>query len=234
MAEYPESITPNPGSDEYNFLFKHSHVFRELHDWQGPIELSADLLFGGDQTKWQDFVDIFFPEVGVKPYFGKKNNNIYVLPNRGNEESLKDMLEFLMIDSPDTIMNFAKAQARTQFILSGSLTVPRGVGIRKARVATVNNNNNNYYFANNNNLFPNNEEEVVNTRPEIRVNNNEGNNYENYEEENQEENLVQTSRARGPLLNFSQLLNTAKAKKSTKGGLRKKHRTQRRRRTHKK
>ena len=256
MAGYPESITLNPGSDEYKLLFKHSQLFQELVDIeQGPIELSADFLFAGDQTKWQDFVDIFFPELGVKLYFGKKNNNIYVLPNRGNKESLKEILDFLMVDSPDTMMDFAKAQARKQMNISGLLTVPKGVGIRTpgsgaqafaARQAAQQrgNVNNEWFGSVNNNIWANNNEEQ-NTRPGIRVNNN-GNNAPNNEGENEENNVgnvVRTnnnttrfgrSRARGPVLNFSQLFASGKVKTSKKGGARRKRKTHRRRQTHRK
>ena len=235
MSRYPEVISLSPDSAEYKLLLKHSDLFKELVDIDaGPLELSADLLFGGDETKWKDFVDIFFPELGGGAYFGFNKNRIYVLSERGGTEGLTDILDYLMVNTPATMMNFAKSQARKQINLP-SATVAKGVGIHTpgvgarayaARRAMGRANENNFPYENNNNFRRFNTEEEENTRPEIRINNN-GNNAAAAalnNNENNEGNVVKSnnntrfgqSRLRKPVLNFTQLLTKTAPKKNKK------------------
>jgi hypothetical protein len=248
MGDYPETITLDPDSSEYKFMKAHSALFDTLAEMNnGPLEVSADLLFHGDEEKWKNFVDIFFPNLTEKQYFGFRNNNIYVLPERGGTKSLTNMLDYLMVNSPNTMLNFARSQAR-KYVAAPANKVAKGVGIRTpgsgalaylARKAAARANNNNFQYGNNNTFGRyNNEERQKNTRPEVRVNNN-----ANYNNEENEENVrivpsnttrFGKSSARGPLLNFSQLLARAPVKKTKKkkGGSRKMK--QRRRMTYRK
>lgn len=162
MSDYPETIELQRDSEEYKFLTKHSGLIKELIDFdEEKIELTADLLFNGDKRKWQNFVDIFFPELGFKKYFGYKNGKIYVLDERGTKEELREMLDFLLVDTPQTMMNFARKQAKKHASAPSNLnTVPRGTGAPRAQsaAAAVGNNGNNYgyNFENNNDEFGNN------------------------------------------------------------------------------
>lgn len=139
--EYPETIVLEPGSEEYDLLVGHSDLIDSLSDdIGGPLELSADLMFQGDTEKWKNFVDIFFPGLSGNPYFGFKKNAIFVLDERGGKEGLKDMLDFMMVDTPNTMMNFARQQARKQ-LNAPPVIVPRGeprfvarIGWRRRRV----------------------------------------------------------------------------------------------------
>ena len=153
MAEYPETVTLDPESAEYIFMKAHSALFDTLTELNsGPVELSAELLFQGDEQKWKNFVDIFFPNLTGKQYFGFRNNNIYVLPERGGTNSLRNILDYLMVNSPSTMMNFAKGQAR-KYVTAPAAKVAKGVGIREpgagaraylAARAQARRNNNNY------------------------------------------------------------------------------------------
>lgn len=250
MAGYPETIVLQRGSEEFDFLTRHSGLIETLaNDNEPTLELTADLLFNGDQTKWQNFIDLFFPEKAVRNFFSFKNNNIYVLPDRGGREALIDMLDFFMVNTPSTMMNFAKRQARKQLNAPPN-TVTRGVGIRvpgrgarayaarQARLAPRNNFGNN--FGNNNNVWVN-EGSVENTRPDVRVNNNGAEAYEEAENEenNGAANVVRTnnnrgtfgrSAARAPTVSLANLLTLASTKKKKgpkKGGSKKRRQTRR-------
>lgn len=252
MAEYPETIVLQRGSEEFNFLTRHSGLIESLaNDNEPTLELTADLLFNGDQTKWQNFIDLFFPEKAVRKFFAFKNNNIYVLPDRGGREALIDMLDFFMVNTPSTMMNFAKRQARKQ-LNAPQPTVTRGVGIREAgrgarafalRQARLNppRGYNEFGYGNNNSNDEENEG-VVNTRLEVRVNNNNGavNYVEEMNEENNEPNNVVRgpnnratfgrSSARAPTVSLANLLAAASSKKKKgpkKGGSKKRRQTRR-------
>ncbi len=257
---YPDEVVLRVGDERREFLKGKSEVIKTLdEEWYPtePLPLRKDVIFRlvepkKQQRLWELFLDLFALVPTPRKVFHYTNNGTTIVPSRGTMQEVIDMLDFLLIErNKEEIIEYLRQQAREQ-VNAPPAKVPKGVRIRTpgsgaqafaarqaallaARRPLQRENENNFGSGNgNNNFWENNNNEEGNTRPAIRVNNNEGNNYENFEEENQEENLVQTSRARGPLLNFSQLLNTAKAKNSTKGGLRKKHRTQRRRRTHKK
>jgi hypothetical protein len=180
MSDYPEEIIMEPGSEEYDLLVGHSDLIDSLADVEagGPITLSADIMFQGDEKKWKDFVDIFFAGLSGKKYFGFKNNSIYVLNERGGKAGLKNMLNFMMVDRPETMMNFAKSQARKQ-MNAPPITVPRGVGHvgpgqgarnYAARQARNRNMNHNYEVNLWNNLPRNTGEN--NAGPDLAINNN--------------------------------------------------------------
>lgn len=161
MGDYPETITIEPGSDEYNFLTSHSGLIYELRDFGPNIELSADLLFMGDQKKWHTFVDVFFPEMSVNKYFGFKNGKIFVLPSRGTKENLKDMLDFFLVrqrpenrstaeEIEEEVLEFAREQAKKQ-INAPRNEAPRGVGApQAAQAVAVAAENNGLGWGNNN------------------------------------------------------------------------------------
>lgn len=236
-TNYPESIVLEKGSEEYNLMKEHSGLIKEFDDDGDSLELTADILFGGDVEKWHNFVDIFFPELGNKDnkYFGFKNGKIYVLNDRGGKEELTKMLDFLLVDRPETMMNFARKQAKKQ-LNAPSNVIARGVGIREpgrgaiayaAQQAARQRNRNNYSnYGNNENRrglwanirdrYGDNENENNNNnnnnngRPEIRVNNNgnNGNNGANYNNNNNNNgsNSTVPSRPRPMTLNLSKLL----------------------------
>ena len=215
MGDYPVSITLEPESEEYEFLTKHSDLITELKDFGPNIELSADILFGGDQEKWHTFVDVFFPEMAIQKYFGFKNGKAYVLPQRGTKDKLEDMLDFFMVrQTPgnskprnvirEEMLNFARSQARKQInappvVVAARPRVRRpGRGARafaaqqaRQRYMFGNRGSNNFSNNNNNN---NGSEPSVNSRPEIRVNNN--GEYENNNNNNNGSNTSVPSRAR--------------------------------------
>ena len=246
MAGYPETIVLQRGTEEFDFLVQHSGLIESLaNDNEPTLELSADLLFAGDQSKWQNFVDLFFPAKAVRDFFGFKNGNVYVLPDRGGKEALRDLLDFFLVNTPNTMWNFAKQQAKRQ-VYAPANTVAPGVGIRvpgrgarayaarQARLAPRNN------FGNNNNVWPN-EGSAENTRPDVRVNNNGAEAYEGpeNEENNGSANVVRTnnnrgtfgrSSARAPTVSLANLLTlaTKKQKKGPKKGGSKKRRQTRR------
>lgn len=255
-TNYPESIVLEQGSEEYNLLKEHSGLIRELADEDdGTLELTADILFGGDVEKWHNFVDIFFPELGNKDnkYFGFKNGKIYVLNERGGKEELTKMLDFFLVDSRETMMNFARKQAKKQ-LNAPSNVIARGVGIREpgigareyaAQQAARQGNRNNYSnYGNNENRrglwanirdsYGNNENEnknksAENGLPEIRVNNN-GNNGANYSNNNNNgSNTTVPSRPRPMTLNLGSLL--PKVRKSNRRTRRSKSRRQTRKNT---
>lgn len=253
-TNYPESIVLEQGSEEFDMLTKHSDLIKELDLDGNSLELTADLLFNGDEDKWHNFVDIFFPELGNKDnkYFGFKNGKIYVLNERGGKEELTKMLDFLLVDRPETMMNFARKQAKKQ-LNAPSNVIARGVGIREpgrgareyaAQQAARQGNRNNYSnYGNNENRrglwanirdhYGNNENENNNNNnnglPEIRVNNN-GNNGANYNNNNNNNgsNTTVPSRPRPMTLNLSALL-SAKKRKSNRRTRRNKSRRQNRR-----
>ena len=199
MSGYPDEIVLEAGSEELEFLTKRSGLLKELGEIETPLTLSADILFQGDQTKWKMFVDVFFPGLSGKPFFGYKNGKVFVRPERGTRENLRQMVDFFLVDTPETMMDFARKQAERQ-MNAPTVTAARGVGIRRpgrgarqfmlrqARFAPPR-----VYWNNNNNTFSNdrNNQSRKAKGPEIKVNNN-GENYVN----NNTVNRTAVSRAR--------------------------------------
>ena len=171
MSLYDETIRLYKDSDEFRFLTSHSALLEGLSDsldtdkeGKEYLELSADILFDGDQERWKDFVDVFFPEISGQRYFGFKNGKVYVLEERGGKEKLAELLDFFLVDRPETMMNFAREQAKKQLNVAQNV-VPRGVGITTtgvgaqeyaARQAAAQRNNVSNYGNNNGNYNNNN------------------------------------------------------------------------------
>ena len=157
---YPNEIIVVRGSPEFDVLYDHSELFRTIvenyAENKDEIELSSEF-FGGDGDEWHMFVDLFFPEMGIGSLFMFKNGSIKVDPKRGTKEQMAHLLRYMLVDDEDTMMNFAKAQARKQ-VNAPLNTVPRGTGVRKTQKykARNNNNNNNNNTGFNNNYYNNN------------------------------------------------------------------------------
>jgi len=160
---YPNEIIVVRGSPEFDVLYDHSELFRTIvenyAENKDEIELSSEF-FGGDGDEWHMFVDLFFPEMGVRQLFLFKNNTIEVSPKRGTKEDLAQLMRYMLVDDEDTMMNFAKAQAKKQLNYPRNVSVPRRNRPRKTNNRTAknrnynNNNNNNAGF--NNNYYNNN------------------------------------------------------------------------------
>lgn len=148
---YPDEIIIQKGSSEYDVLYKHSELFRTIAEkYSGnkdEVKLSSS--FFGDE--WPMFVDLFFPEMGYTPLFIFKNRAIQLRSNRGTKEQLAQLLRFLLVDDEDTMMNFARVQAKKQLNAPANI-VPHG--IRKTHKKLLNkhrnNNNNSNYNSNSN------------------------------------------------------------------------------------
>lgn len=155
---YPEEITLERGNPEFALLEKHSELFRTIvenySENKDQITLTPTL-FGGDDDAWQMFVDVFFPELGVRPFFSFRGNKVSVDPKRGTKEDLQYLLQYMLIDDEDTMMNFAKSQAM-KAVNAPQNVVPRGVGVRKNAPIGSYNYNNNYENNNNYNNYNNN------------------------------------------------------------------------------
>jgi len=174
MSEYPESITLVKDTEEYDNLVEHSSLIQNLvEDSNEDLVLSADLMFPNDTASeqerlWGLFVDIFFPEKGIRRFFSEKNGKLYINQSRGTEEDLKGLLDFMMIDKPSTMMNFAKAQAkktvnRPQPVVTKGRQ-PKEVGAaaleymnQQAEKRALNSYNYNFPSANNDYNYPENE-----------------------------------------------------------------------------
>jgi hypothetical protein len=158
---YPDKIIILRDTPEFDLLYKHSELFRVIVEHyaedKNRIVLSSDF-FGGNGEEWFMFIDLFFPEMGVSPLFTFKNRKIQVNPNRGTKEQMARLLRYMMVNNDDTMMNFARNQARKQVNMPQNI-VPRGTGVRKTKKYALRNNsnqnyNNNYttnYNNNNNN-----------------------------------------------------------------------------------
>jgi hypothetical protein len=147
---YPDEIIVEKGSSEYEVLHKHSEVFRMLAKYsenKDEVKLSSE--FFGDE--WPMFVDLFFPEMGIKPLFKFKNNSIQLRSNRGTDEQLAQLLRFLLVNE-DALKNIVRSQALKQPNAPAKI-VPRGTGTRKRNVEQKLNNNN---YNNNHNNYKNN------------------------------------------------------------------------------
>ena len=155
---YPDKIIVLSGSPEFELLYKHSELFRIIVEHYAEdkdrIVLSSKF-FGGLGDEWYMFVDLFFPEMGISPLFTLKNRKIQLNPNRGTKEQMAHLLRYMMVNNDDTMMNFARAQARKQVNMPQN-TVPRGTGVRKTQKYSSNNYNNNVYNNYNNNNYNNN------------------------------------------------------------------------------
>lgn len=235
---YPEQIEIPEGTEEFKEIMKHSQLIREIVDSYGvPLILDKDL-FAGDQTKWELFVDLLYPHLGTGNLFlSGKNNSIVVNPKRATSEDIIDMMDFLLIDKPDTMMEFAREKARLSSkapaVIEKKEKIPQRMG-RGARQffqrqeylqrrfrgePTGNNNNRNYGEENS----------PKGQGAEVRVNTNENAELEaakNVEEERNEESRYVPSSARHRTLN--EFIAAALAKKS--GSRRRNRRTQRRNR----
>ena len=131
---YPDKIIILRDTEEFNLLYRHSKLFQRIVDTysenKDEITLSSTL-FGGNDDEWHMFLDVFFPEKGIGKFFIFKNKSIQVNPERGTKEVLINLLDYMMIDE-DTMMNFARAQARKQ-INAPLNTAPAGTGTHKKR-----------------------------------------------------------------------------------------------------
>lgn len=198
--EYPDEIVLERGSSEFNNLTKHSRILKDLSENEdGDITLSADLLFSGDDKKWEIFVDVFFPELAVKRFFVfHKNGQISVDPKRGTKQDLIDLLDYMDVAEPSTMMNFAKQQARKSLNASAAEIIPRGIGIRRpgkaaqafaAQQAIMRANRNNYnnFGYGNYRTF---EEEENNNGANVFPNRNENNGNNNNNNNNNNQNNV--------------------------------------------
>ena len=156
--DYPAKLELSLENDAFRTLHNHSKFIKDLlsPDEDGKWLLSADILFGGDQTKWELFYDIFFPETAIRPVFIHGKN---VDTRRATPDDIRKLFDYMMIDEPDTMMNFAKKLA-AEAINAPRATVPHGVGTRSGHPSqpaprtahrSYNNNNNNNIFNNNNN-----------------------------------------------------------------------------------
>lgn len=183
----PETLVLERGSDEYNTLARHSGLIQNLfEDEQGNIELSADLLFPNDaanvQTrKWNLFVDVFFPQLAVERlYTVAANGSISIDPARGNVNDIVELLDYLLVDDPDTMMDFAREQARRSLdvvaVANEGERAPREPGAGavafEARQEELRNRNavpniGQHNWANNNRRFQNNENE--DNEPNVRI-----------------------------------------------------------------
>jgi hypothetical protein len=149
---YPEEIIVLRGTPEFDLLYDHSELFRTIVENyaidKNRIVLSSEF-FGGYGEEWYMFVDLFFPEMGVSPLFIFKNRSIQINRNRGTKEQMAHLLRYMMVNNDETMMNFARNQARKQTNMPPN-TIPRGTGVRKPQKYStrnnlnVNNNNNNY------------------------------------------------------------------------------------------
>ena len=169
--EYPNEIIVEKGTPEYNVLYEHSELFRIIannySENKDKVKLSSTFF----EDEWPMFVDLFFPDLGYNPLFTFKNRTIQVRSNRGTKAQMAQLLRYMLVDDEDTMMNFAKAQAKKQINAPIDIA-PRGTGVRKTRRNVTKNNNNNYSsninlnrkFNNNNNIelgFTENEEYLL-------------------------------------------------------------------------
>lgn len=123
---YPETLVLERGSEEYDNLARHSGLIQNLfEDEQGNIELTADLLFPNEaanvqQKKWKLFVDVFYPQLAQERlYIQSANGSISVDPARGKVDDIVELLDYLLVDDPDTMMDFARDQARKSMNIVG-------------------------------------------------------------------------------------------------------------------
>ena len=149
---YPDEIIVQKDSSEYDVLYKHSELFRTIAEkYSGnkdEVKLSSS--FFGDE--WPMFVDLFFPEMGYNPLFIFKNRAIQLRSNRGTKEQLAQLLRYLLVDDEDTMMNFARDQAKKQVNAPANI-VPRGIRKTQKKLLNKHRNNNNInsnYYGNSN------------------------------------------------------------------------------------
>ena len=171
---YPDEIIVEKGTPEYNVLYEHSELFRIIANNYSENEDNVKLSSKFFEDDWPMFVDLFFPELGYNPLFTFKNRTIQVRSNRGTKAQLAQLLRYMLVDDENTMMNFAKSQAKKQ--LNAPVEVaPRGTGIHKTRKnvsknnnfntnGNINNTNLNRKFNNDNNIelgFTKNEENLL-------------------------------------------------------------------------
>lgn len=170
---YPSELSLSKKSEEWKFLTKHSELFETIDELSDdPVVLDADLLFQGDQRKWGIFVDLFFPELDIQPLFRFQNNAVNVIPSRGTRNDVEEIMDFLLVNTPQTMWNFADRQARKR-VNAPQEQEERGLGVQAAPQAAAHNTYNNFannwgWPGNNNGLYNNfNNEYENNYGPEI-------------------------------------------------------------------
>lgn len=128
--KYPEKIILERGTPEFALLEKHSELFRIIVENYAENKDEVTLtpyLFGDDDNEWEMFVDVFFPELAIRPFFIFKNKKISINSKRGTKEELKQLLRYMLIDHENTMLNFVKSQAKK------SINAPRNVSARSVR-----------------------------------------------------------------------------------------------------
>ena len=99
--KYPEKIILERGTPEFALLEKHSELFRIIVENYAENKDEVTLtpyLFGDDDHEWEMFVDVFFPELAIRPFFIFKNKKISINSKRGTKEELKQLLRYMLID----------------------------------------------------------------------------------------------------------------------------------------
>lgn len=138
--DYPNEIIVEKGTPEYNVLYEHSELFRIIANNYSKNEDNVKLSSKFFEDDWPMFVDLFFPELGYNPLFTFKNRTIQVRSNRGTKAQMAQLLRYMLVDDENTMMNFAKSQAKKQ--LNAPVEVaPRGTGVHKTRKNVSKNNN---------------------------------------------------------------------------------------------
>lgn len=154
---YPDEITIE--GDTLKYFKAHSELIQTLLENQGnedSLDLSADIMFGGDKEMWKVFLDIFFPEEGYGKLFNVRNNRLIVRNERGGEDAVMNVLRYMLVDEPGRELNFARVQAQRQ-INAPANVAPRGEGIRAVpNYVPPARNNLNFIERENNNRFNNN------------------------------------------------------------------------------
>jgi hypothetical protein len=188
---YPPEITVDRNSEEFDELVKHSQLIREMTE-DSNEELIINKNFFGNEKFYELFVELFYPTRGKGDIFYRApDGGIAVNPRRATSEEVASFMDFLLIDKPATMMNFAREKASETMGMT-PIIEPRGKGIRTVGVgaqeyaaAQQERLNNNYVGEVNlwNNIsgsYGSNNRGSNNSRPEVRLENNgENNNYEN-------------------------------------------------------
>ena len=127
---YPEEIEVPRDMDEFKELVKHSQLIRDLTEDNDETLVLSKAFFGDEQEKWELFVDIFYPHMGRGNVFRPTGSgNIGVNPSRATIQDIRDMMDYLLIDKPETMMEFAREKAR-QSSRAPQPELARGIGIQ--------------------------------------------------------------------------------------------------------
>ena len=145
METYPDEVVLIKGTPVYDFLLKYSDLLKEMteNNTAGQLTLGP-WLFGDDITKWHLFYDTFFPEAQIDSVFlftknARTGENIVGVRNpRGSIEAVRELFDYLMIDTPkslnDRIVNIAKTHIPfNQGMNKPRNTVPRGAAPQKKK-----------------------------------------------------------------------------------------------------